>query len=68
MDIFTHDSDSTPLWKRYFEVHIEYAHGTEMLLEKLKNAGFETAAVEGELTRESPAEDEQRVFITAVRT
>ena len=68
MDIFTHDADTTPLWKRYFEEHIEYAHGTEMLLEKLKNAGFETAAVEGELTRESPAEDEQRVFITAART
>lgn len=67
MDIFTSCGDGRNFWKRYFEEHIEYAHSIKMLVEKLKNAGFETAAVEGEFTRESPAEDEQRVFITAAR-
>lgn len=62
IDLFSREDD---LWRRESEEHVEYAYGTELLREKLKEAGFVDICVYGELSLDAPSEMEQRIFITA---
>lgn len=67
IDIFAKVDESGALWERSFEEHVEYAHEPDMLIGKLKVAGFKDIVVEGEFTHKLPLETEKRVFITAER-
>lgn len=64
MDIF---EQSGPDWRRYGELHREYAYTMEELEEYLRRAGFVRIKQYGELKRRAPKAGEQRVFFTAVK-
>ncbi len=61
IDIFT--AADNDLWERDFEEHTEYAHEPDMIIEKLKAAGFtDFRVIDGEDTY---VKDAGRVFIAA---
>jgi hypothetical protein len=64
MDIFT---ESGGVWIRSQEEHIQRAYGLSELTEMLISSGFEKVKVFGDRKLRSPGDDEDRVFITAVR-
>lgn len=66
MDIFSKIKGKNN-WERSFEEHVEFAHEPDMLVYKLKAAGFENISVYNELGTERPKCSEQRVFIAAER-
>lgn len=63
LDIFEEVEDG--LFERTQESFCERAYGIDELKTMLVSAGFEPLAVYGELTKDPPAVDSQRVFITA---
>ena len=62
MDIFSRQGG---LWRRETEEHVEYAYESELLRMKLEEAGFKDVRIYGEFSLDAPAENEQRIFITA---
>lgn len=55
------------LWERSQEEHTERAHSREEIKTALEKASFALEAVFGELSENSPTEDEQRIFFVARR-
>lgn len=64
MDIFQR-SGST--WRRSTEVHRERAYTTEELTQWLREAGFTDVRLWGDMVRRKPRENEQRIYVTAIR-
>ncbi len=64
MDIFERSQSD---WRRYGELHREYAYTMAELEEYLREAGFTRIKQYGELKRRSPKAGEQRIFFTAVK-
>ncbi len=53
------------LWRRSQGNVSQRAYSVETLLEQLRRAGFESLEVLGDLSRQPPKEDEQRIYIVA---
>lgn len=64
MDLFQRQGR---LWMRSFEEHREYAYEPEELESYLREAGFTDVTRFGDLRREPPGEEEQRIYFLAVR-
>jgi hypothetical protein len=64
MDIFAREGKK---WARSREEHIEYAYEPSALEKLLLEAGFEQVQVCGDMTHEPPTENDQRLFISAVK-
>ena len=62
MDLFQREGDC---WHRSFEEHREYAYSAQQLTGYLKKAGFTSIAVYADRRFETPAPDEQRIYIKA---
>lgn len=52
-------------YQRITEQHFERAYSVEFLSETLKDAGFELAGIYGDMSLETPSDDEQRIFFVA---
>ena len=63
VDLFQEREDGA--WERTFEEHREKAWSMDQLCEFLREAGFETITVTGDLSAKPPREDEDRWLIRA---
>ena len=64
MDIFQRQGKA---WQRSEEIHRERAYTTEELTAWLEEAGFTDVRLWGDMVRRKPRENEQRIYISAVR-
>ncbi len=64
MDIFAREGKR---WARSREEHTEYVYEPQVLEKMLLESGFESVRINGDMTFEAPSENEQRIFITALK-
>ena len=64
MDIFQRQGKN---WHRSEEIHRERAYTTEELTAWLEAAGFTDVRLHGDMVRRKPRENEQRIYVSAIR-
>ncbi len=67
MDLTFFQSESSGLYRRFGETHVQYAHDPDMLTQILHRCGFRVLGIFGDQTFDSPADDELRIHFLARR-
>lgn len=61
------EDEEDNLYEKYHEHHQQRAHKSEELVEILNRVGFSDIKIFGDFTDESPREDSERIFFTAIK-